>query len=71
LRLATTGLLLGLSISLVLTRLVRGLLFGISAVDPLTLAAVTVVLLLIAVGACWLPALKAMRIDPVTAIRQY
>ena len=71
LRLAVAGLLLGLTISLMLTRLVRGLLFGVSAMDPLTVVAVTAVLLLIAVGACWLPALKAMRTDPVTAIRQH
>ena len=71
LRLAALGLVLGLSISLMLTRLVRGLLFGVSAMDPLTVVAVTAVLLIIAVGACWLPALKAMRTDPVTAIREH
>ena len=54
-----------------LTRLVRGLLYGVSAMDPLTVVSVTAVLLLIAVGACWLPAVKAMRTDPVTAIREH
>jgi len=71
LRLAAIGLALGLSISLMLTRLVRGLLYGVSAMDPLTVVSVTAVLLLIAVGACWLPAVKAMRTDPVTAIREH
>jgi predicted permease len=69
LRLAVCGIALGLTMSLLLTRFLRGLLYGVSATDPLTVLSVTAVLSLIAVAACYLPALKAMRIEPVTAMR--
>ena len=69
LRLTAAGLAIGLSVSFVLTRFLRGMLYGVSASDPLTASFVTVLLAAIAVLACYLPALKAMRIDPVTAIR--
>ncbi len=71
LRLAAIGLLLGLSMSLVLTRVLRGLLFGVSAMDPLTVLSVTAVLLLVAVAAIYLPARKAMRTEPMIAIRAH
>jgi predicted permease len=69
LRLAALGIFLGLAVSLLLTRFLRGLLFGVSAMDPLTILAVTAILLLIALAATYFPALKAMHTDPVTAIR--
>jgi predicted permease len=69
LRLAIIGIALGLTMSLLLTRFLRGLLYGVSANDPLTVLSVTAVLALIAVAACYLPAIKAMRIEPVTAMR--
>lgn len=69
LRLAIIGIALGLTMSMILTRFLRGLLYGVSAMDPLTILAVTVLLALIALAACYLPALKAMRINPVTAMR--
>ncbi|HEY6489426.1 MAG: ABC transporter permease [Terracidiphilus sp.] len=69
LRLTVAGLVLGLVLSFVLTRFLRGVLYGVSASDPLTAACVTVLLALIALLACSLPATRAMRIDPVTAIR--
>ncbi len=69
LRLTALGLGLGLGLSLALTRFLRGLLYGVSATDPLTVASVTLLLLAIAVLACYLPALKAMRVDPVAAMR--
>jgi ABC-type antimicrobial peptide transport system permease subunit len=64
------GLGLGLLVSMLLTRFLRGLLYGVSATDPLTVTFVTVLLLAIAVVACLLPALKAIRVDPVSAIRE-
>jgi len=71
LRLTAIGLVLGLSVSLLLTRMLRGLLFGVSAMDPLTVLSVTALLLLIAVAAIYLPARKAMRTDPMIAIRAH
>jgi predicted permease len=68
-RLAVAGLALGLVVSIGATRLLRGVLYGISASDPLTAVCVTGLLALIALLACSLPAQRAMRIDPVTAIR--
>ncbi|MDR3451715.1 MAG: ABC transporter permease, partial [Rhodoferax sp.] len=70
LRLTAIGLALGLTLSLVLTRFLRGMLYGVSATDPLTVVSVTALLLAIAVLACYLPALRAMRINPVTAMRE-
>jgi len=61
---------LGLAGSLALSRLMSGLVFGISTNDPITLAAVTVVLAAVAIAACYLPARRASRIDPMKALRQ-
>jgi predicted permease len=69
LRLAALGVFLGLAMSLMLTRFLRGLLYGVSTMDPLTILSVTALLSLIAVAASYLPALKAMRINPVSAMR--
>jgi putative ABC transport system permease protein len=55
--------------SLLLARLVRGLLFGVAPHDPVTLASVTLLMAAIGLGACWLPALRASRIDPGVALR--
>jgi predicted permease len=70
LQMTVAGLGLGLLVSMLLTRFVRGLLYGVSPTDPLTVVCVTVLLLAIAVVACLLPALKAIRVDPVAAIRE-
>jgi predicted permease len=70
LRMTAIGLGLGLLVSMLLTRFLRGLLYGVSATDPLTVVCVTVLLLAIAVVACLLPALKAIHVDPVAAIRE-
>jgi putative ABC transport system permease protein len=63
------GLVLGGAGSLLLARLVRGLLFGVAPHDPVTLASVTLLMAAIGLGACWLPALRASRIDPGVALR--
>jgi putative ABC transport system permease protein len=63
------GLVLGVAGSLVLAKLVQGLLFGVAARDPVTLAAVGLVMALVGLVACWVPAARAARIDPGTALR--
>jgi predicted permease len=68
-RLTAMGIVLGLGLAFLLARFSRGLLYGVSATDPVTAVCVGALLAGIAVAACCLPALKAMRVDPVTAIR--
>ena len=69
LRLAAAGLVLGLLLALGLTRFMAGLLYGISATDPVTIVCVMALLALAAMLACCLPAFKALRVEPVDAIR--
>jgi putative ABC transport system permease protein len=67
--LLVVGLLLGVSGALFATRVIRGLLYGVAPHDPMTLLGVALTMLAIGIGACWLPALRAAKIDPATAIR--
>jgi putative ABC transport system permease protein len=69
LRPALVGLALGLAGALILSRFLRTLLFGVAATDPLTFTLVGTALLLVAAGACWIPARRATRIDPLVALR--
>jgi putative ABC transport system permease protein len=69
LSLAMAGMAIGLGASVALTRLIESLLFGVSARDPLTFVSVSVVLLVVVFAACFIPALRALRIDPLTALR--
>jgi ABC-type antimicrobial peptide transport system permease subunit len=64
------GMVLGLALSLGLTRFIANLLYGISANDPVTVMAVFVLLWAMAMLACYLPAHRAMRVNPVAAIRE-
>lgn len=68
--LSFTGLLVGLILSLFLTRLLASLLFGITATDPLTFAVVSAAMLAVAICAALLPAQRAISIDPMQALRQ-
>lgn len=69
LRLAGLGIGLGLLAALAVTRLARGLLYGVSPVDPLVLGGIAALLGLVMALASWLPARRAARIDPITALR--
>jgi ABC-type antimicrobial peptide transport system permease subunit len=69
-QLTILGLALGLILALGLTRFLGGMLYGVSATDPATVASVLAILGCIAVLACYLPAHRAMRVNPVAAIRE-
>jgi putative ABC transport system permease protein len=69
LKLAVFGMLLGLAASSGLMQLIERLLFGVRPLDPLTLTVVTVLLLLTALFACYVPAYRASRADPKVALR--
>jgi ABC-type antimicrobial peptide transport system permease subunit len=67
--LAVVGLLLGVGGALWLTRFLRSLLFGVTATDPTTFLAVGSVVLGITIVACYVPARRAIKVDPLTALR--
>ena len=68
-KIAGAGVVIGLGASLGLTRLMANLLFSVSAADPLTFTAVAIVLSLVALLACYIPARRALRVDPIIALR--
>jgi putative ABC transport system permease protein len=67
--LSALGMVLGLGAALALTQVLRTLLFGVTASDPLTFLVIALVLAVIALAACWLPARRATKIDPMTSLR--
>jgi len=68
-KMALIGVAIGVAAGLALTRLMAKMLFGVSAHDPLTFIGVALVLMLVAVAACYIPARRAMRTDPIVALR--
>jgi predicted permease len=68
-RLAIIGVAIGLAAAAGLTRLMSKILYGVSALDPLTFTIVAVVLTLVALAACYIPARRAMNVDPIIALR--
>jgi putative ABC transport system permease protein len=62
------AVLVGLVLAALLSRLLRSLLFGVGPADPATFAICAVLLFAVALAACWLPARRAARVDPVTTL---
>jgi len=69
LRLTLIGIGLGLALALALTRFMQGILFGVRPDDPPTFVVVTLILALSSAAAAWLPTARAVRVDPVVALR--
>jgi ABC-type antimicrobial peptide transport system permease subunit len=67
--LVVAGLAVGLIAAWALTRAMASLLIGVSATDPLTYLTVAILLSVVALAACWIPARRALRVDPMVALR--
>jgi putative ABC transport system permease protein len=70
LKLCLIGLTLGLAGAFLLGRAGSSLLFGVTAADPLTLTTVSLLLVVVAIAACYFPARRAMNVEPIVALRQ-
>src|SRR5204863_4024881 len=69
-KLTLAGVALGLVASVALTRTMKNLLFGVSATDPVTFSVIVLLLAMVALLACWLPARRVARVDPMEALRE-
>jgi ABC-type antimicrobial peptide transport system permease subunit len=67
--LAIVGVVIGVASSYGLARLIQSILFGVQARDPLVFVGIPIVLTVVALIAVWLPAMRASRVDPLTALR--
>jgi ABC-type antimicrobial peptide transport system permease subunit len=67
--LAAFGVVIGIAVALALTRLLAGMLYGVKPSDPLTYGAVALVLVAVSLAACWIPGRRAVRVDPMAALR--
>jgi putative ABC transport system permease protein len=66
---ALTGIAVGLGVAFAGSRVIESLLYGVSPRDPVIFAATALVLIVVTLFACWLPARRAARLDPLTALR--
>jgi predicted permease len=69
-RMTLIGITVGVAVAIALTRLMAGMLFGVKPFDPVTFASVSLLLCLVALFACYMPARSAMQVDPMEALRQ-
>jgi putative ABC transport system permease protein len=63
------GVVIGLGLSVLLARSMHALLYGIGVFDPASFLSTAALLIVVALGACWIPARRAMRVDPLIALR--
>jgi putative ABC transport system permease protein len=68
-RLVLTGVLIAAPVSVAVAQVLRSMLFGLSTIDPATYGGVALLLAIVALLACWAPARRAVRVDPITALR--
>lgn len=66
---SASGIAIGLGASFVLARFIRSMLYSVTASDPLTLSGAALILVLVALGASWIPAHRAARVQPMEALR--